>query len=241
MPDISNYRCIPLNGKDVWLPRVTRILSVINKPGLNNWRADLGREASDQYTQETRDIGSEIHKLVAGLILQEAISKLQWELLSEEIKNGVRAYIRFQRQTDFHPIDAEVLVYSLTHHYVGTLDAPGTFGTSTDLEIVDWKSNDSVWDEYVIQLAAYFVAWNEMHPEYPAVRARIVNLDRNTGVPQSTKFEKEELLYTFEHAFLPAKEIFHYLEINTEKGRHIETLPNSQNKQETAAPIASPV
>lgn len=216
-------------------------MSAINKQGLNDWRANLGREASDQIAQETRDIGEEIHRFVAGLIRQEAITNLEWELLSEEIKNGIKAYVRFQRKYDFQPQAAEVPVYSLRHGYAGTVDTHGTFGTSADLEIVDWKSNNSVWEEYIIQVAAYLVAWNETYPSIPAMRARIVNLDRNTGVPQCTIVEMKEALYTFEHAFLPAKELFHYLEEKTDKGRHIETLANPKGKQETTAPVASPV
>jgi len=214
MPNESNYYDITLpDGKIVSLPRVTSILRTINKEGLNIWRSKQGWEASEQYKEETADIGKEIHKLVAQLGRGKAIVPLEWELLSEEVRNGLRAYVRWQREHAFEPIDAEMLVYSLKYGFAGTVDAIGRFEGKHGLVLVDWKSGDTIWEEYVMQVAAYVTAWNELFRELPKPpkinRARIVSLSRNTGLPTQRIVERKELKRAFK-AFLHAKGLFDY-------------------------------
>ena len=105
------------------LPSVTTILRVANNEGLNIWRAKAGWELSEQISEETAEIGKQIHSYVAGFIKSIAIPTLEWRQLSDEIKNGVRAYERFRLQTGFEGLAAEAIVYSLKYQNAGTLDA----------------------------------------------------------------------------------------------------------------------
>ena len=101
------------------LPSVTTILRVANKEGLNVWRAKAGFELSEQISEETAEIGKQIHSYVARLIKGIPIGKLEWMQLSDEIKNGIKAYERFRLQTGFVGIQTEEMVYSLKYKYAG--------------------------------------------------------------------------------------------------------------------------
>ena len=167
------------------LPSVTTILRVANKEGLNIWRAKAGWELSEQISEETAEIGKQIHSYVAGFIKGIAISQLEWNTLSEEIKNGIRAYERFRLQVKFEGMETEKMVYSVKYKFAGTLDAIGKIGK--DKILIDFKTGERFYPSMFAQIVAYHQAWKENNPEQ-RVNERvkelfIVNLSRNTGVP----------------------------------------------------------
>ena len=162
------------------LPSVTTILRVANKEGLNVWRAKAGFELSEQISEETAEIGKQIHSYVARLIKGIPITKLEWMQLSDEIKNGIKAYERFRLQTGFVGIQTEEMVYSLKYKYAGTLDAIGKFGK--DKVLIDFKTGERFYPSMFAQVTAYYKA----HYEMKHIRIKkllVVNLNRNTGVP----------------------------------------------------------
>ena len=163
------------------LPSVTTILKIHNNPALNRWASNLGTELSEQISEETAEIGKQIHSYVAGFIKSIAIPILEWRQLSDEIKNGVRAYERFRLQTGFVGLAAEAIVYSLKYQYAGTLDAVGTIGDHRVL--VDFKTGERFYPSMFAQVTAYYKAHCEM-TENPRIKELlVVNLNRNTGVP----------------------------------------------------------
>ena len=162
------------------LPSVTTILRVANKEGLNIWRAKAGWELSEQISEETAEIGKQIHSYVAGFIKGIAISQLEWNTLSEEIKNGIRAYERFRLQVKFEGMETEKMVYSVKYKFAGTLDAIGKIGK--DKILIDFKTGERFYPSMFAQVTAYYKA----HCEMKHIRIEellVVNLNRNTGVP----------------------------------------------------------
>ena len=175
------------------LPSVTTILRVANKEGLNVWRAKAGWELSEQISEETAEIGKQIHSYVAGFIKSIAIPILEWRQLSDEIKNGVRAYERFRLQTGFVGLAAEAIVYSLKYQYAGTLDAVGTIGDHRVL--VDFKTGEHFYPSMFAQVTAYYKAHCEMtEKDFPRIKELlVVNLNRNTGVPDIHQFKVKDI------------------------------------------------
>ena len=167
------------------LPSVTTILKIHNNPALNRWASNLGTELSEQYKEETAEIGKQIHSYVARLIKGIPIGKLEWMQLSNEIKNGIRAYERFRLQVKFEGMETEKMVYSVKYKFAGTLDAIGKIGK--DKILIDFKTGERFYPSMFAQIVAYHQAWKENNPEQ-RVNERvkelfIVNLSRNTGVP----------------------------------------------------------
>jgi len=56
------------------------------------------------------------------------------------------------------------------------------------LWVIDFKTAKSIYDEYLLQIAAYYNTWNEFeHGEHPkADAAGILRLDKETGMPEFT-------------------------------------------------------
>src|SRR5688572_9542509 len=48
-------------------PRVTHILKVLNKPGLDRWRGKHGNEEADAKSREGSRIGREFHKFASQI------------------------------------------------------------------------------------------------------------------------------------------------------------------------------
>jgi len=162
------------------LPSVTTILKIHNNPALNRWASNLGTELSEQYKEETAEIGKQIHSYVAGLIKGIPIGKLEWMQLSDEIKNGIRAYERFRLQVKFEGMETEKMVYSVKYKFAGTLDAIGKIGK--DKILIDFKTGERFYPSMFAQVVAYYKA----HYEMKHIRIKellVVNLNRNTGVP----------------------------------------------------------
>ena len=162
------------------LPSVTTILKIHNNPALNRWASNLGTELSEQYKEETAEIGKQIHSYVARLIKGIPIGKLEWMQLSNEIKNGIRAYERFRLQVKFEGMETEKMVYSVKYKFAGTLDAIGKIGKNKVL--VDFKTGERFYPSMFAQVTAYYKA----HYEMKHIRIKellVVNLNRNTGVP----------------------------------------------------------
>jgi hypothetical protein len=56
---------------------------------------------------------------------------------------------------------------SKQHAFGGTLDAVGMIGN--ELILLDWKCDNKVYADYLFQLAAYGLLWNENYPDHPPV------------------------------------------------------------------------
>ena len=163
------------------LPSVTTILRVANKEGLNIWRAKAGFELSEEISEETAEIGKQIHSYVARLIKGIPITKLEWMQLSNEIKNGIRAYERFRLQVKFEGMETEKMVYSVKYKFAGTLDAIGKIGK--DKILIDFKTGERFYPSMFAQVTAYYKAHCEMTENPRIKKLLVVNLNRNTGVP----------------------------------------------------------
>ncbi len=163
--------------------RATTVLSVLNKKGLNDWRANVGAEVADAWTETTRDIGLEVHRLINEIINGKSFSDtpahiLEWTQLDNPIKNGLRAYEQARLTLGFKPVLSELLLVSEKYDYAGTTDCLVKFGRYPWL--LDWKVASRLWPETEYQLAAYYNAYREMTGKKLS-GAMAIRLDRDTG------------------------------------------------------------
>lgn len=156
---------------------VTSVLAIKNNPALNQWRANMGAEASEQYSEETASIGSEIHRYAAKILLGYRIGNTEWAQLDEQIKNGLRALQRFVTDAGFIAYECEKIVWSERYEYAGTLDCIGrAYGKKC---VLDWKSGSNFYSSYLAQVASYSKALNDRKVK----QLYVVNLNRETGIP----------------------------------------------------------
>lgn len=148
-----------LNGYEIngtWYPRVTKILDIKAKPGLDNFFREVGSFASAEDVKQK----SAAH----GTLVHEAVQKLATGVahdVPEEIRPAAEAFEKFntERKIFFYPEFIEKQVWSARHRYAGTVDAlaeiDGKFG------VLDIKTSTGFYPEYNLQTAAYVSALQE--------------------------------------------------------------------------------
>ncbi len=188
-------------------PRVTHILSVLNREGLNVWREKVGKEYREQVVQEAQDIGTETHKLIQRIINGGTIGAAEWSMLAPEIKSALQAWVGFTKRLKPVFKHTELLLHSKKYGYAGTTDAVALIDGR--LTICDWKTANALWDEVELQMAAYAMAYYEMFGEKP-VSCRAIRLDKSRAYWST----KDQVVLTniddaFD-AFLGAIKIYNY-------------------------------
>jgi len=83
---------------------------------------------------------------------------------SERGRVAFRSYLKWERQSSLQIASTEVRLVSEKHQFGGTMDALIVDG---DLSICDFKTSKSVYESFLIQIAAYKILWEEAHPERP--------------------------------------------------------------------------
>lgn len=140
----------------IWYPRVTKILEVKAKPGLQNFFKEVGNYASaEEVKQKSAEHGTIVHNTVQKLAIGAQI------IVSSEVRPAAEAFQEFtqRRKMFFYPEFIESRIWSMRHRYAGTVDAlveiDGRFG------VLDIKTSTGFYPEYNLQTAAYVSALQE--------------------------------------------------------------------------------
>jgi hypothetical protein len=159
------------------VPGTTTIIGRFKESGgLMHWAFTQGQSgASHLYekAEEAAEIGTVAHGMVErhirGVPADEIELYAQDTLLDEGLCAKARlafgAYLAWAENFKVQIIEQEIQLVSEKHRYGGTPDAIGLIGNS--LTLLDWKTSNAVYSDYLIQLAAYANLWNENNPERP--------------------------------------------------------------------------
>ena len=166
------------------VPGTTTIIGRFKESGaLLKWAYRQGREHEalaaagkpaprDLYevTQAAADIGTVVHAMVEASIKgQDALAVLAASDLSGEAvkkaESGHRAYLSWASMTRLEIVAQEIPLVSQAHRFGGTPDAIAR--VNGELCLVDWKTSNAVYSDYLLQLAAYRLLWEEEHPDQP--------------------------------------------------------------------------
>lgn len=148
-----------VNGYEVhgrWFPRVTKILDIKSKPGLENFFREVGHyDSVESIKNKSAEEGTMVHEAVQKLLTGES------PVIPVGIEPAIRGFQEFneKRSVAFHPEFVERRVWSERHRYAGTVDAlasvDGKFG------VLDIKTSSGFYPEYNLQTAAYVSALQE--------------------------------------------------------------------------------
>jgi ATP-dependent exoDNAse (exonuclease V) beta subunit len=214
------------------LPGVTGFLQIINKPGISIWskrealasveRAlmthirepkteiilteawikEILTEAQarpEKIKDDAADLGTLVHKYIDQVIQ----GKMPTDL-TPEMEPAVTAFIEWWKNSKIELVMGDTKVASLIHGYGGSLDALGR--QNGQYVILDWKTSNGIYDEYALQVSAYWQAFTETYGESCA-RGYIVRFGKKLPVT----FEVREIANMEESfkAFLAAKNLTH--------------------------------
>lgn len=174
------------------LPSVTTILSRFKDSGaLLYWANTQGLEGKtlDQARIPAATAGTMAHSLVEAHLNKQPLPELSGD--ADVIAKARRAFEAFLTWSEMSRLEirhTEVSLVSDTHKFGGTLDAIGIINGGNGLALIDWKTSNSVYSDYLYQMAAYRLLWEETYPEHPI-----------TGGFHLCRFSKEDGDYAHHH------------------------------------------
>jgi len=183
----SSYYLI--NGVKHW--RVTRVKSIINKPGLNNWRARSDYAQTQKYLTERANFGSKAHKLFELIVNGKKVNPDNYE--EQELKDDLDIFHEVKDKCKLKPfcteqhLWGEFQVIGDTVRIAGTADYIGeytsydqflpTTGRGKNKKFVeskfpkgakvvgDWKTSPGIYGDFWLQIAVYVIMYERLTGE----------------------------------------------------------------------------
>lgn len=163
-----------VNGKRV--PGVTTVVGRFKDSGALLWWAFGQGKAAERgeigNLYDKRDSAGEsgtlAHLMVEAHINKEALPspdeypKEIWEQASQGYSN----YLQWAENNKIIIVDQEMEMVSEKYKFGGCPDAVG-YDSQNRLCLLDWKTSNGVYSDYIIQLAAYKNLWEENHSDMP--------------------------------------------------------------------------
>jgi len=159
-----------LEGKleNEFVPSVTWIASYYPKGiAFYKWLADKGWDEAESLKASAGNKGSKIHQAIELLLNGEEVkmdqrflnkeTNTEEELAAEEYE-AIMSFVDWYNATSPEIISAEQVVFNDEYGYAGTVDL--ICKIDEQLYIVDFKTGQSIWPEYELQLSAYKKAVN---------------------------------------------------------------------------------
>lgn len=160
---------------EVW-PSVTQLTRLMPQVWLwawyrhsvekDGWQGWLNNKAK---SEEGMAIGTRVHSEIEALIASNGSSEACNEALS--LYHHVSPVIDEWTAIEPHLVCKE-------HKFAGTADMIVRQQFSPGLWVGDWKTSFIKSDEHPLQLAAYAMAWNEIHPDRQIDQGFIARVDK---------------------------------------------------------------
>lgn len=150
-------------------PSVTTVLGRFKESGgLIHWAWSLGMEGKDYKAEQMKaaNAGTLAHSMVEAHIRGTAFPQTEnWPPdIYAKAWNAFENFKKWAKQSSLNPVATEVSLVSEKYGFAGTLDAMLVDG---ELSLGDWKTSNAVYSDYLLQLAAYGVLWEENNPDQP--------------------------------------------------------------------------
>lgn len=134
---------------------------------------DAKRKYRD-ISKKATNVGSIIHEWI-----EEWIAGKKPELPdSEQAVNGITAFLKWQKESKVKFIESEKILYSKEYNYCGKIDAVAKI--DGEEMPVEFKSSNALYNEHRYQLAAYWLAIEEMDKK-KFKYGMIIRFNKDTG------------------------------------------------------------
>lgn len=152
------------------IPGTTTIIGRFKESGgLLQWAFKQGQSgAPNLYAERDKaaDAGTLAHELIEAHILGKAPPEQTAEIsVFEKAQNAFTQFLEWRDQTKIEIVATERAYVSEKHQFGGTVDAIGR-DMKGRIVLLDWKSSNSVYVDYLMQLAAYALLLEECAPEW---------------------------------------------------------------------------
>lgn len=154
------------DGKRV--PSVTTVLGRFKEAGgLMYWAWECGKNGKDY--REERDAaasaGTLAHQMVESFIRgTEFRAGHADDAVLQKARTAFEAFREWAKITRFNVTHPEMRLVSERHRFGGTLDA---MLVADKIAVGDWKTSNKTYADYLCQVAAYGILWEENFPDQP--------------------------------------------------------------------------
>ncbi len=153
------------------VPGVTTIVGMLNKPQLVSWANRLGLQGinTTAYIAAAANAGTCAHEMIQAIVGGPEVDLAKYS--GEEIAQAQNAASKFKEWLANHEMETQAIEMQLVserHRVGGTIDWYGMLDGSYTL--VDLKTSGRIYDEHIIQVAAYSKLLEEAGYEVEAVR-----------------------------------------------------------------------
>jgi hypothetical protein len=155
--------------------RVRGVTTIIGRfkdsGGLMYWAFEQGKAAERgeiDKLYDKRDEAAESGTLAHSMV-EYHINGKEFEvpdlpaLTVKEATSAFKSYLNWASMTKLKIVEQEMPLVSEKYQFGGCPDAIGEI--DGELCLVDWKTSNSVYQDYLIQLAAYKQLWEENNPD----------------------------------------------------------------------------
>lgn len=166
------------------IPGTTTVIGRFKESGgLIHWAWKLGTEGKNyrEVSGDAASAGTIAHDMVECFIRKKEFVAPPGTTEDVMGKASVAfgAFLEWADTTKLETVETETRMVSEKYRYGGTLDAMLIRGK---LSLGDWKTSNSLYSDYLIQLAAYKNLWEENHPDRPVLGGlHLIRFDKIHG------------------------------------------------------------
>lgn len=168
---------------------------------------DAAKTAYRTVRDDAAEAGTLAHDAVEHWIKGDPVAFDESES-GRKAKVAFDAFMEWSSQTQLKVTHTEVALISEKHKFGGTLDA---MMIRKHRSLGDWKTSNSVYGDYLCQIAAYSILWDENFPDDPVTGGyHLLRFDKTYGDFHAHYWAELE---TAKRAFLLMRELY---ELDTE-------------------------
>lgn len=208
----TENRFYTVNNKQY--PSVTTITSLLTKPALYGFYAKHGWDQAQKLSLIARKEGQKVHNLIHQFY-ENTQRGIETKIESLHTPKSFINFIRFYEELKPEFTECELIVHSKKNKYAGTLDA--ILKLDNKLVLVDWKTSGGIYEDYELQLEAYYRALVEMNNLLPLEEMWIIRLDKEKDMDYNKDVMKLKPDNVRFKAFLGLLSVFNWLENKKEK------------------------
>lgn len=164
------------------VPSVTTITGRFKESGgLLYWanRAGLDGKTLNEARDGATDVGSFVHSLIESEINWTEPPDVPSDY-AERVESAFSAWQSWFEATRQEIVATELPLVSERHRFGGTLDCV-IRDKKGRLALADWKTSNAVYGDYLTQMAAYGVLWNECRDEPLTGGYHLVRISKEYG------------------------------------------------------------
>ena len=210
-----------------WVAKITVkfLQEILNKRAITKFDLDEAKGKHREKLQEAATSGTKIHDWCEQYVKGNKPPMPE----EDDVLIGVNAFLDWVKENKVKFVSAERLLYSMEHDYCGSADAVARLNGKKDLYLIDYKTSGGLYNDVMMQTAAYSKVHEEMG--YGKIKGRYaVRLEKRTAeefqAEMDEKGKPNEVYQPFEALYLDEG-------VTVEKvGRAMVTTPTGKHDKD---------